>query len=262
MTERRLFVEAADWSPDEIFVRGEQAHHLKDVLRARPGAEFEFIDGQGRWARAAIAGLPARGEIRCRIQEQKSTSPPPETRLVLMQALIRFEKFEWILEKATELGATRIVPVITAHTEAKWRELSDVRWERWRKILIESIKQCRRLDLPALARPLRFDNAIRASQANTRLILSEKMGAPSFKSVSQARLSNPKEGSSALADQTVTVVIGPEGGWSADEIAFAGSCGYSAVSLGDAILRAETAAIAALAIARHEFLDDGSRAEG
>lgn len=255
MTDRRFFVSAADWSTDQVRVSGEQAHHLKAVLRARTGESFEFIDGQGRWARAVIEDLPTRGEILCRIQEQSRTAPPDEHRLVLLQALVRFEKLEWIWEKATELGVTCITPLVTAHTEAKWREVSEARFERWQKILVESLKQCRRLHLPLLIKPLRFDQAVRQAPGDVKLLLSEKPGASSLKSVAR-QFADGKEGpASAQSPHRVTLVVGPEGGWAAEEIAYAEHLGFAAVSLGDLTLRAETAALAALAMARYEFLD-------
>jgi 16S rRNA (uracil1498-N3)-methyltransferase len=253
MTERRLFVSAEDWSLDQIVVRGEQAHHLKDVLRAQAGDIFEFIDGQGRWARAVVESVPTRGEVKCRVQEQRVTSLSSEHRLILLQALVRFERFEWVLEKATELGVTQVIPLITAHTESKWREVTGARLERWEKILIESLKQCRRLCLPAVSRPVRFDKAMSTTKADIKLLLSERFDAPLMKSVCRTRLTPNSEQRVHPPPRGVALAVGPEGGWAKEEEAFAESCGFHVVSMGEGILRAETAAIAALVIAQYEF---------
>lgn len=253
MTERRLFVSTADWFPDHILVRGEQAHHLKNVLRAQSGEAFDFVDGQGRWAHAMVEAIPTRGEVRCRIQKQTFTPSPGEDRLLLLQALIRFEKFEWILEKATELGTTKIIPLLAAHTEAKWREVSGARFERWKKILIEAMKQCRRLHLPVLTKPARFDQAFSKIKADHKLFLNERPDTPSLISVCRSRQSFERGSPQSPPSSRLALAIGPEGGWTRDEVAFAESLGFVPVSLGEGILRAETAALAALAVARYEF---------
>jgi 16S rRNA (uracil1498-N3)-methyltransferase len=255
MTDRRVFISVDDWSSDSIRVRGAQAHHLRNVLRARPGDSFEFIDGQGRWARATLEAHSPRGEVSCLIREQSMTPSRAEDSMVLLQALVRFERFEWILEKATELGVSRIVPIVTAHTEKKWRDVASARQVRWQKILIESIKQCRRLHLPVLVRPLRFADAIENARGGRKLLLSEKPETPSLKSVlkefREIRAHFSREASSA----GVTLAIGPEGGWTDEEIDSAQQSGFHAVSLGENILRTETAAVAGLAILQFETGD-------
>jgi 16S rRNA (uracil1498-N3)-methyltransferase len=255
MTDRRVFVSPADWFDDFIIVRGEQGHHLRNVLRARAGDVFELIDGRGRWARAVVETLSTLGEVSCRIREQELTPPPDPARLVLLQALIRFEKFEWILEKATELGVTRMVPVVTTHTEAKWRDITRARSERWQKILIESIKQCRRLHLPALANPSLFARAISEAGGECRILLSEKPETPSLKSVLNAFQENRRNTAVNASCTGVTLAIGPEGGWAQEEIALAGQSGFQLASLGEGILRTETAAVASLAILSYEMDD-------
>jgi len=255
MTDRRFFVGVEDWSSDQIIVRGEQAYHLKSVLRARVGDCFEFVDGEGRWARARVEAIPTRGEVICHIQEQHTTRSPKEDRAVLIQALIRFEKFEWILEKATELGTTRIIPVVTAHTEARWREVSRARRDRWQKILIESLKQCRRLHLPVLAEPEPFDQAVSRAKAEVKLILSEKPGTPALKSVFLAIRSTFEGVRRNPASPRISLAVGPEGGWTDEEIAFSLQCGFMPASLGEGILRTETAALAGLAILGYELED-------
>lgn len=255
MTDRRIFVSATDWSDDYVVVGGEQGHHLRDVLRARAGNLFELIDGQGRWARAAVETISTRGEVKCRIREQTLIPPPAPDRLVLLQALVRFEKFEWILEKATELGVTRVVPLVTAHTEAKWSTMTNARVERWQKILIESIKQCRRLHLPALGTPSPFTQAVSETTGNFNILLSERPETPSLKSVLK-KIQEPRRREAVGGTcPGVTLAIGPEGGWALEEIALAEQSGFHAASLGERILRTETAAVSSLAILGYEMDD-------
>jgi 16S rRNA (uracil1498-N3)-methyltransferase len=253
MTDRRLFVNAADWSDDYIAVRGEQGHHLRNILRARSGDAFELIDGRGRWARAIVETLSIGGEVNCRIQEQTLAPRPDPDGLVLLQALVRFEKFEWVLEKATELGVTRMVPVVTAHTEAKWRDITSGRVERWQRILIESIKQCRRLHLPVLANPSTFARAVSESTGSCKILLSEKPETLSLKSVLKAFQQTGRHAAEGGLSCGVTLAIGPEGGWASEEIALAEQSGFQPASLGEEILRTETAAVASLAILNYEM---------
>ncbi|MBZ5537108.1 MAG: 16S rRNA (uracil(1498)-N(3))-methyltransferase [Acidobacteriia bacterium] len=253
MTDRRVFVNPTDWSDAYIVVRGEQGHHLRNVLRARAGDAFEMIDGRGRWARAIVETLSPGGEVNCRIQEQTLTPRPDPDRLVVLQALVRFERFEWVLEKATELGVTRIVPVVTAHTEAKWRDIPRGRVERWQKILIESIKQCRRLHLPALAIPSSFTRAVSETTGSCRILLSEKPKTPSLKSVLKGFQQTRRQAMEIGLSRGVTLAIGPEGGWASEEETLAEQSGFQPASLGEGILRTETAAVASLAILSYEM---------
>ncbi|MDD5541578.1 MAG: RsmE family RNA methyltransferase [Acidobacteriia bacterium] len=251
--DRRIFVAAADWSAEEVVVREDQAHHLKHVLRAQAGEVFEFVDGEGRWARAMIEEIPTRGEIHCRMQDQTFSARPPRNHFVLLPALIRFENFEWILEKAVELGVTRILPLITAHTEAKWRDISAARYERWDKIMVEAMKQCRRVHLPEIEKPSRFDQSVSTVEAEVKILCSEKPATPAFKEVCRDIRAGRSGGAKSEGVATVGIWIGPEGGWSEEEVAWATGHGLHAVSFGERTLRAETAALAALCLAQYEF---------
>ncbi len=255
MADRRVYVPHENWSAESLLVRGTEAHHLKNVLRAHPGDSFEFIDGKGRWARAVITQIVSQGEMECRILEQTQTTSPDENHFVLLQALIRFEKWEWILEKAVELSVTKVVPLVTVHTEAKWREITASRWKRWQRILTEATKQCRRLHIPLLARPTQFDEAVSQVHGDVKLMLSEKPGTPPLRGRARESLPGQVRPDDRPGERRLAVAIGPEGGWAEEEIVFAENYQFLPVSLGETILRSETAAIAALAIARYEFLD-------
>ena len=233
---RRFFVERFDG--DRAVLRGEAAHHLGRVLRAKPGQLYELSDGQtvrlGRTERVSAATvefallepLPAR---------------QPRLRTTLLLAIVKFDRFEWSLEKATELGVAEIVPLAAARSEKALVRAAAKRAERWQKILVESAQQSRRLQPPVLrsaARAaIRPQDAFCEEKAAIRILLSERPEAPGLRVVLEGKDAT----SAALA-------IGPEGGWTDEELASARAARFAEASLGANILRAETAVVAALAI--------------
>jgi 16S rRNA (uracil1498-N3)-methyltransferase len=155
---------------------------------------------------------------------------------VLVMAIYKFDRLEWAIEKCTELGATRIVPVIARRTDAHLATAAAKRVERWRRIAHEAAQQSRRLRPPQIDEVVRLKSAL-ALEAPTRLLLNEN--------------EHSKKIFDALSEAATPVIfaVGPEGGWAEDELSQFDAAGWRSVSLGAAILRAETAAIAALAAA-------------
>jgi 16S rRNA (uracil1498-N3)-methyltransferase len=232
MSRRRFFVDPPRSGVAEL--RGDDARHLTRVLRVEPGQKFEISDNQCVYL-AEIA--EARGDrVVFRILEPVD-SPPAPVRITLCAALVKFDRFEWTVEKATELGVERILPVETARSEKGLFEASRKRSERWQRIARESAQQSRRARLPEILPAVRFPAAL-ATEAASRYFLDEA-GAPPLRSVLPAVR--------ASAD-TVAVFIGPEGGWTDSERSQAIAAAWTAASLGLNILRAETAAIAALSV--------------
>ena len=216
----------------EAELRGEEARHLTRVLRVEPGQRFEISDN-GSVYLAEIAD--ARGDrVVFRIQEPIE-SPPPPVRITLCAALIKFDRFEWIVEKATELGVERILPVETARAEKGLSEASRKRSERWERIARESSQQSRRARLPEILPAARFEASL-ATEAGVRYFLEEAPGPPPLLRALPERL------------DTAALLLGPEGGWTDGERELARAAGWTAVSLGPQVLRAETAAIAAIAV--------------
>jgi len=227
---RRLFY-LDEVKRDQAWIRGETAEHLRRVLRVSQGQQFELSDGE-RFYLGELAGI-GRREIEFTILESHEPVPQP-LRVHLLASLIKFDHFEWMLEKATELGVARITPVNAMRSERGLDQAATKRMERWRRILRESGQQARRVAPPDIGDVIGLRQAL-ALEATHRLWLEEESGAAPILRAA------PGSGEAAL-------LAGPEGGWDDRERAQAAQLGWTAVSLGPQILRAETACIAALSV--------------
>jgi 16S rRNA (uracil1498-N3)-methyltransferase len=214
-------------------MKGEAAHHLGRVLRAQAGQLYELSDGQ----HVCLARIEkvSRDQVEFAIVEElPAHSPKLET--VLLLSVVKFDAFEWALEKATELGVGTIVPLAAARSEKALLAAAAKRSERWKKILLEASQQSRRLRVPSLSALAKPEAAFPAHKDGLRVMLSERSDAPSLRTVLQGQ-TTPK----------ATLAIGPEGGWTDPEIEAARAAQFREASLGQLILRTETAIIAALA---------------
>ncbi len=204
------------------------------MLRVSPGQVYEISDNRAAYL-AEIA--EARGErVVFRVLEPVATPALP-VRIVLCVALIKFDRLEWIIEKATELGAERIQPIEAARSEKGLREASRKRAERWRRIARESSQQSRRLSVPELSDTTGFEECL-ALEADHRYLLDESVAPPVARSLPPLK----------AASDRVAILTGPEGGWTDSERRAAVTAGWQPVSLGPQILRTETAVLAALAV--------------
>jgi 16S rRNA (uracil1498-N3)-methyltransferase len=213
---------------------GEDARHLGQVLRAEPGQLYELSDNRAVY----LAEIEAvrKDEVRFRILEELAAEGPP-LRLTLFLALIKFDRFEWAVEKATELGAEAIIPVAAARSEKGLEQAAVKRMERWRKVARESSQQSRRAHLPEIGAPVTFAQALGAPGA-CRYFLDESGDAPLLAALPLERTPGDE----------VRLLVGPEGGWTDAERECARQASWTPASLGPAILRAETAAVAATAV--------------
>jgi 16S rRNA (uracil1498-N3)-methyltransferase len=219
-------------------LRGDEARHLTRVLRVEPGQRFEISDNQQAYL-AEIA--EARGEhVVFRVVEALPAVLSPVT-ITLCASLIKFDRFEWIVEKATELGVDRILPVEAARTEKGLFDASQKRRERWARVARESSQQSRRVRIPEIAPAVRFERCLEEVAAH-RYFLDESLAPPLLREI-------PAERSDSAA-----LLIGPEGGWTDSERQLAVAAAWQPVSLGPLVLRAETAACAALAIVVNAWL--------
>ena len=232
MTRRRWIADT--YNATHASLTGMQAQHLARVLRAEPGQVFDVVAG-GHLHRAEIASV-AENEIIFLLHEEMLADPSLPLHLLL--AIFKFDRYEWAIEKATELGVQRITPVLARRTEKHLAQSSAKRVERWRRIAHEAAQQSRRSDVPVIDDPIALKAALEATSATQKILLAET----EEENTIAAALTAHKGAETALA-------IGPEGGWTQDEMALFTAQNWHFVTLGPRILRAETAAIAALAIA-------------
>jgi 16S rRNA (uracil1498-N3)-methyltransferase len=216
-------------------LRGEAARHLTRVLRAKVGQLFEISDHSAAYLAEIVETHPDCAVFR--VVEPLAMPPEPLLRVTLYAALIKFDRFEWIVEKATELGVERIVPVEAERSGKGLLEASRKRTGRWDRIARESGQQARRVRAPEIAPAVRFERCL-GEEADYRYFLEEG-GAPPLLRVLPA--------SRASASRTA-LLTGPEGGWTDAERQLAAAAGWQPVSLGPQVLRAETAAMAAIAV--------------
>jgi len=238
LARRRFFVDAIRGEAAEI--RGEDARHLTRVLRAEAGQRYEITDNQCAYLAEIVE---ARGDrVLFRVVEPIQTPAPP-VRITLCAALIKFDRFEWMIEKATELGVDRVLPVETARCEKGLLEASRKRTERWTRIARESSQQSRRVRSPEILPAVRFDRSL-ATEAEYRYLLEETTAPALLRLLPDSRSHSDR----------VALLVGPEGGWLDAERQSAAASGWHAASLGPLVLRAETAATAALAILINAWL--------
>jgi 16S rRNA (uracil1498-N3)-methyltransferase len=235
MTRRRWIADT--WNDATAALHGDQAQHLSRVLRAQPGMEFDVIAGGRAWL-ARIASID-RDSVQFTLLQELKTAPALPVTLLL--SVFKFDRMEWAIEKAVELGCSRIVPIIAERTEKHLAQAASKRVERWRRLALEAAKQSRRSDLPEISDPVRLAAMLAAAEQTgpLRILLSET-------EEDQPLLRTLEE--NAVPAQGVMLAIGPEGGWTAAEIALFVRDGWQSASLGPRILRVETAVIAAIAI--------------
>lgn len=219
-------------------MEGDAAHHLGNVLRAQAGQLYELSDGSAAWL--ARIETVSRSRVEFALLE-RLPAPQPIADTTLLLAVVKFDAFEWALEKATELGVSKIIPLAADRSEKGLLAAAAKRSQRWQRILLESSQQSRRLRLPQLGELAKPAKAFATQTADVRLLLSERSDAPSARSLLNFS-------SRAKFPSTATLAIGPEGGWTDDEAAAARAAGFHEASLGQLILRTETAVISALSV--------------
>lgn len=236
---RRFFVDEVRNGKAQL--DGDEARHLTRVLRVEAGQRYEISDNRNVY----LAEIEtARKENVVFKTLEKLPAPPPSARFELYAALIKFDRFEWIVEKATELGVAEIAPIEATRSERGLEKAARKRLERWRKIALEASQQSRRTHLPEIAEPVTFAQAM-ARTGPYRYALDESPGAvPLMQALPVER----------TAQDTIAILTGPEGGWTDEERDSFTGAGWTPVSMGPLILRAETAVIAALAVVTQAWL--------
>lgn len=234
MTRRRWI--ADEISGDHAALVGEHADHLARVLRAHVGQEFDVSTGSAvRRARITAIG-PERVEFA--LGDEIMSVPAPDVTLFL--SIFKFDRMEWAIEKVTELGISRIVPLIARRTDAHLASAAEKRAERWRRIVRQASEQSRRNAVPEIADPVKIRDMVSA-HTGLRILLAE--------TEEQNRLPDVFAGDAS----EIALAVGPEGGWTEEELGLFREAGWLFASLGSTILRAETAAIAAVAVVTAEL---------
>jgi 16S rRNA (uracil1498-N3)-methyltransferase len=239
----RLRIPKARWRDGRLRIEGGELHYLRDVLRLRRGARVEIFDGEGQ---SFVTDVVAIGPGGAELVLGEAVSRPSESplALTLAVAVAKASKLDWVVEKATELGVTRIVPFASERTIAAVERAAG-RIDRWRRIASAAAAQSGRSRCPEVSAIVTFAKLLPLASANDRaLLFSPAGGAP---------LAEPAGG----AARTAVVVTGPEGGFSTAEVARAIESGFALATLGPRVLRAETAAIAAVMLAQHRWGDLG-----
>jgi 16S rRNA (uracil1498-N3)-methyltransferase len=237
MTRRRWIAE--HWDEATASITGAQAAHMARVLRAQPGMEADVVAG-GHVFHAEVA-VVSPDEVRFNLVAEVEADPALPVTLVM--AVYKFDRMEWAIEKATELGVAAIAPVIAQRTEKHLAHAAEKRAERWRRIAHEAAQQSRRSDVPLIEQPVPLTSRVRSASEVTRIVLAEQERTITLRRVIEEAVEAAGEEMPQLE-----IAIGPEGGWAPAEEALFDANGWRAVTLGPRILRAETAAIAALAV--------------
>ena len=236
----RVLLEVPVPPPERLRVRGERYHYLARVLRVRPGQALEVFDGAGR---AFAASVSAVDDDAVELVLGEARSERPQRRITVIQGLPKAEKMEWIIEKATELGAAAILPISTTRAVARLEaDRASKRVTRWRRIAEEAARQCGRADVPEILEPRSLPAIFEAVGSATRVLVLDE-------AERDRRLSEAVRAEPALAP--LALAVGPEGGWERAEVAALISAGAVPVTLGRNVLRTETAALAALTVIRH-----------
>jgi 16S rRNA (uracil1498-N3)-methyltransferase len=248
MTLRRFYAPKIAFATDgnTVALGADEARHALDVLRLGLGDELFVFDGEGNEYRCAIAELTSRSATLNVLEQVKPASPESPLDLTLAVALLKGEKFDLVVQKATELGVMRLAPLITARADVRIREPGDARKkaDRWTRIAFESAKQCGRAQLMLVDPPMNLDEFFRSiTDVQLKLTYTREMETPR----------RPRQ--NGLKDARIAAMIGPEGGWTDDELKQASANGGKLVTLGGRILRAETAAIAVATLLQHRFGD-------
>jgi 16S rRNA (uracil1498-N3)-methyltransferase len=239
MARRRFFVPEVRRGMAEL--TGTDAEHLVRVLRAEVGQVYELSDNLAVYL--AEITTARKSIVSFKIMEQLA-APRQIAKVFLFPALFKFDRFEWMMEKATELGADVIQPFVATRSERGLAEAAKKRVERWQKIAVEASQQSRRARLPEVAVPVRLKEMVETftQQLTAKFLLDEAESAPPILSVIEQSFAE------RTPSQSVGLILGPEGGWTEEEIVQLAAGGWKSCSLGLTTLRAETAAISGLAV--------------
>ena len=250
MTRRRFYANPGDikLAHQQVKLTSDEARHLREVLRLKPGDRVYVFDGEGKEFVCAVRTAAREFADLEILEEVAPTRPESPLTLLLAVALLKGEKFDLVVQKATELGVRQIIPLVTRHSDIRLRDEGDAlkRVMRWQRIALEAAKQSGRAFMPQITPPLTLEYLLNDPLASESLqLLFSERGGESLVTAS-----------GAVTDiEAVTAFVGSEGGWSDEEIEQARGTGVKIVTLGGRVLRAETAAIAVTTLLQHLYGD-------
>ncbi len=244
MTTRRFYAPSENFKSETVTLDFEQTRHLRDVLRLRESENVQVFDGEGNEFSCEIETIEKKETLLKVIEEVSPTAPESGLDLTLAVALLKGEKFDLVVQKAVELGITKLVPLNTKRADVKFAG-AEKKLERWRKIVVDATKQCGRARLMQIEKPVEFKEFIKNSASlrigGENLVLFAERGGKSFSTIK--------------INKKMIATIGSEGGWEDAEIEAARRNNFQIVTLNGRILRAETAAISITTILQHRFGD-------
>ncbi|MAB76844.1 MAG: 16S rRNA (uracil(1498)-N(3))-methyltransferase [Verrucomicrobiales bacterium] len=249
MATHRFYISANHWNPENLVLGEEESHHCLDVMRCREGDRVAVFNGEGTEAEAQItAATKGAVELKALIVNQ---TPKPPASLTLGQAIPKGKNMDLIIQKATELGAARIVPLLSERTvvQLSSEDLAK-KQQKWQRVVVEACKQCGQNWIPEVGLPCSVEKFTKDASDQFRLIAAISDTARTLKATLLEWNEEHNE-----RPESATLLIGPEGDFTPAEISQALSAGFSPISLGPIILRSETAAIYALSVTAYELMD-------
>ncbi len=248
MAKHRFYIPADKWDPQNLILSGDEAHHCFDVMRGKAGDRIIAFNGEGFEAEAEILSADKRNATLKTLHIAETSKPL--TAITLGQAIPKGKNMDLIIQKATELGVSRIVPLLSARTVVQLdRGDLEKKRQKWQRVAIEACKQCGQNWLPTVETPVNVDAFTKQRNDGFRLIAAISPEARSLKAIT-AGIRNGSE----PRPETATLLIGPEGDFTPAEMSQAAAEGFESLSLGPIILRSETAAIYALSIVGYELM--------
>lgn len=238
----RFFVAPECFAGERVVLPEQIAHQIRSVLRLRPGAAIVVLDNTG-WEYEVLLRQVDRQHVVGEAVAKRLCPNEPSVQLTLYQALMKRDKFEWVLQKGTEIGVSHFVPLVTQRSLVQDVDIKEGKQLRWEKIITEAAEQSRRGCIPALHPPQALAEALAAQSAQPGLIAWEEAEGLTIRDA----LGGGERPSH------ISLFIGPEGGFAAEEVEAARAAGLKAITLGKRILRAETAALVAAALVLHEL---------
>ncbi len=236
----RFFVSPEKFTETSVVLTGDQAHQITRVLRLQVGDQFVVLDNAG-WEYVVQITAVSHKQLIADIMQKQAAQGEPDVEITLYMGLMKRDKFEWVLQKCTEIGVTRFVPIVTQRSLVQDTKMKDNKFERWQKIITEAAEQSRRGKIPELCPPMKLADAFVQMDAELALIPWEEAGEGDMRAVLVGK-----------RPSSIALFIGPEGGFAAEEIELAQQHNIQPITLGKRILRAETAAIVASSVILYE----------